>query len=175
MLACVAAHAASARRLRILLLASIRIGLIVCDQCPYRLIKNCLECFCRTSTREEFLWICLPGSIACDEPTKPNSSATALNRLASKSPAISQATVSRILCRRCLNRVASWDPAEPVWRYERKSPGELINIDSEWLDRIERTGNGITATAPARAKAAGPAGMPSNPHRRPCGWHIRRS
>ena len=42
---------------------------------------------------------------------------------------ISSATVSRILKRLGLNRLAALEPAEPVRRYERQHPGELIHID----------------------------------------------
>ena len=42
---------------------------------------------------------------------------------------ISPATVSRILRRLGLNRLAALEPAEPVRRYEREHPGELIHID----------------------------------------------
>jgi len=43
--------------------------------------------------------------------------------------AISPATVSRILRRLGLNRIRDLEPAEPVHRYEREAPGEMIHID----------------------------------------------
>lgn len=57
---------------------------------------------------------------------------------------ISPATVSRILKRLGLNRIAALEPAEPVRRYEREKPGELIHIDIKKLGRFERVGHRIT-------------------------------
>jgi len=57
---------------------------------------------------------------------------------------ISPATVSRILKRLGLNRIAALEPAEPVRRYERDAPGELIHIDIKKLGRFERVGHRIT-------------------------------
>jgi len=57
---------------------------------------------------------------------------------------ISPATVSRILKRLGLNRIAALEPAEPIRRYEREKPGELIHIDIKKLGRFERVGHRIT-------------------------------
>jgi transposase InsO family protein len=57
---------------------------------------------------------------------------------------VSPATVSRILKRLGLNRLAALEPAEPVRRYERQNPGELIHIDIKKLGRFERVGHRIT-------------------------------
>jgi transposase InsO family protein len=57
---------------------------------------------------------------------------------------ISPATVSRILKRLGLNRIAALEPAEPVRRYEWKKPGEMIHIDIKKLGRFERVGHRIT-------------------------------
>ena len=57
---------------------------------------------------------------------------------------VSPATVSRILKRLGLNRLAALEPAEPVRRYEREHPGELIHIDIKKLGRFERVGHRIT-------------------------------
>ena len=51
---------------------------------------------------------------------------------------ISPATVSRILRRLGLNRISALEPAEPVRRYERAHPGELIHIDIKKLGRFDR-------------------------------------
>jgi transposase InsO family protein len=56
---------------------------------------------------------------------------------------LSPATVSRILKRLGLNRPAL-EPAEPVRRYEREHPGELIHIDIKKLGRFARIGHRIT-------------------------------
>jgi len=57
---------------------------------------------------------------------------------------ISPATVSRILKRLGLNRLRALEPAEPVRRYERARPGELIHIDIKKLGRIDGVGHRIT-------------------------------
>src|SRR6516225_6666326 len=57
---------------------------------------------------------------------------------------ISPATVSRILRRLGLNRLAALEPAEPIRRYEREHPGELIHIDIKKLGKFNRIGHRIT-------------------------------
>lgn len=56
---------------------------------------------------------------------------------------VSPATVSRILKRLGLNRLRALEPAEPVRRYERERPGELIHIDIKKLGRFHRIGHRI--------------------------------
>ena len=58
--------------------------------------------------------------------------------------AISPATVSRILRRLGLNKLSALEPAEPVRRYERKRPGELIHIDIKKLGRFAQAGHRVT-------------------------------
>jgi transposase InsO family protein len=57
---------------------------------------------------------------------------------------VSPATVSRILQRLGLNKLKSLEPAEPVRRYERAQPGELLHIDIKKLGRIDGIGHRIT-------------------------------
>jgi transposase InsO family protein len=57
---------------------------------------------------------------------------------------ISPATVSRILKRLGLNRIAALEPAEPVRRYERAKPGEMIHIDIKKLGRFAKAGHRVT-------------------------------
>jgi transposase InsO family protein len=61
---------------------------------------------------------------------------------------VSPATVSRILRRLGLNRLSALEPAEPVRRYERENPGELIHIDIKKLGRIGSVGHRITGRYP---------------------------
>jgi transposase InsO family protein len=68
---------------------------------------------------------------------------------------ISRATVHRILRRLGLNRLTSLEPREPVRRYERDSPGELIHIDIKKLGRIERIGHRITGNRRDTTRGAG--------------------
>ena len=57
---------------------------------------------------------------------------------------LSPATVSRILKRLGLNRIGALEPFEPVRRYERAHPGEMIHIDIKKLGRIDGIGHRIT-------------------------------
>jgi transposase InsO family protein len=57
---------------------------------------------------------------------------------------VSPATVSRVLRRLGLNKLSALEPAEPVRRYERENPGELIHIDIKKLGRIGSVGHRIT-------------------------------
>lgn len=68
---------------------------------------------------------------------------------------ISRATVSRVLARAGLSRLAALDPAPLPRRYERARPGELLHIDSKKLGRIERTGHHITGDRQDRVRGAG--------------------
>ena len=70
---------------------------------------------------------------------------------------VSPATVSRVLKRLGLNRLSALEPAEPVRRYQRDRPGELIHIDIKKLGRFDRTGHRITGrqTGIASSRASG--------------------
>ena len=58
--------------------------------------------------------------------------------------AVSAASVSRILKRLGLNKLQALQPAEPIRRYEREKPGELLHIDIKKLGRFDRVGHRIT-------------------------------
>ena len=68
---------------------------------------------------------------------------------------VSPATVSRILRRLGLNRLAALEPAAPVRRYERDHPGELIHIDIKKLGRFERVGHRITGDRKGQSNSRG--------------------
>jgi transposase InsO family protein len=68
---------------------------------------------------------------------------------------VSPATVSRILKRLGLNRIQALEPAEPVRRYEREHPGELIHIDIKKLGRFERVGHRITGDRKGQSNSRG--------------------
>jgi transposase InsO family protein len=69
---------------------------------------------------------------------------------------VSPATVSRVLKRLGLNRLAALEPAEPVRRYERAQPGELIHIDIKKLGRFARLGHRVTGDRrQGRSRGAG--------------------
>jgi len=68
---------------------------------------------------------------------------------------VSPATVSRILKRLGLNRLSALEPVQPVRRYERERPGELIHIDIKKLGRFDRTGYRITGRQTGIATSRG--------------------
>src|SRR5713226_2971841 len=68
---------------------------------------------------------------------------------------VSSATVSRILRRLGLNRIRDLEPAEPVRRYEREHPGELIHIDIKKLGRFEQIGHRITGDRTGQSNSRG--------------------
>ena len=61
---------------------------------------------------------------------------------------VSSATVSRVLRRLGLNKLNALEPVEPVRRYEREYPGELIHLDIKKLGRIGSIGHRITGRHP---------------------------
>ena len=68
---------------------------------------------------------------------------------------VSTATVSRILRRLGLNRLRSLEPAEPVRRYQREHPGELLHIDIKKLGRFDRIGHRITGDRTGQSNSRG--------------------
>ncbi len=65
------------------------------------------------------------------------------------------ATVARILKRAGLGRLKSPQPPEPVRRYERSRPGELLHLDVKKLGRIGRIGHRIHGDRPTRVRGIG--------------------
>lgn len=59
---------------------------------------------------------------------------------------LSRSTVARWLTRTGLGRLAQLDPPEPVRRYQRDRPGELIHLDIKKLGRFDRPGHRVTGT-----------------------------
>lgn len=57
---------------------------------------------------------------------------------------VSASTVSRVLARAGLSRLADLEPAEPVVRYEHQAPGDLLHIDIKKLGRIVRPSHRVT-------------------------------
>jgi transposase InsO family protein len=57
---------------------------------------------------------------------------------------LSPATVSRILRAAGISRARDLDPPEPVVRYERQHPGEMIHLDIKKLGRFEVEGHRVT-------------------------------
>lgn len=72
-----------------------------------------------------------------------------------KEVGVSPATVSRVLKRLGLNKLKALDPPEPVRRYERENPGELIHIDIKKLGKFNRTGHRITGDRTGQSNSRG--------------------
>lgn len=68
---------------------------------------------------------------------------------------VSKATVSRVLRRAGLSRLSDLRPQEPVQRYEREAPGELLHIDIKKLGRFDKVGPRITGDRRQRARNIG--------------------
>ena len=68
---------------------------------------------------------------------------------------VSKATVSRVLRRAGLSRLSDLRPDEPIQRYERAHPGELLHIDIKKLGRFDKVGHRITGDRRQRARQIG--------------------
>jgi transposase InsO family protein len=68
---------------------------------------------------------------------------------------VSRATVSRVLRRAGLSKLSDLQPPEPVQRYEREAPGELLHIDIKKLGRFEGVGHRITGDRSKRTRHVG--------------------
>ena len=68
---------------------------------------------------------------------------------------VSPATVSRILRRARLSRIRDLEPPEPVVRYERDKPGDMIHLDIKKLGRFEKPGHRITGDRTRQSNARG--------------------
>jgi len=61
-------------------------------------------------------------------------------------PGLPRSTVARWLTRAGLGRLSRLDPPEPVRRYQRERPGELLHLDIKKLGRFDRPGHRVTGT-----------------------------
>lgn len=57
-----------------------------------------------------------------------------------------RSSVARWLRRAGLGRLSQLDPPDPVRRYQRERPGELIHLDIKKLGRFDRPGHRVTGT-----------------------------
>ena len=67
---------------------------------------------------------------------------------------VSPATVSRVLRRLGLNKLSALEP-QPIRRYEREHPGELIHIDIKKLGKFSRIGHRITGDRTGQSRTRG--------------------
>jgi transposase InsO family protein len=68
---------------------------------------------------------------------------------------VSAATISRILKRLGLNRLSALEPAAPIRRYERATPGEIVHIDIKKLGKFNRIGHRVTGERMGQSKTRG--------------------
>lgn len=68
---------------------------------------------------------------------------------------ISKSTVSRVLARAGLSRLADLQPAEPLVRYEHEAPGDMLHIDTKKLGRIVRPSHRVTGNRRDSVEGAG--------------------
>lgn len=68
---------------------------------------------------------------------------------------VSPATVSRILRRVRLSRIRDLEPPEPVRRYERDHPGDMIHIDIKRLGRFDQPGHRVTGDRTGQSNRRG--------------------
>lgn len=68
---------------------------------------------------------------------------------------VPRSTVARILKRAGLGRLRSLEPPEPVRRYEKQFPGELLHLDIKKLGRIGTVGHRVTGSYRQRARGVG--------------------
>jgi len=68
---------------------------------------------------------------------------------------VSEATVSRVLRRAGLSKLAALDEVEPAQRYEHAVPGDLLHIDTKKLGRIDGVGHRIHGDRRTRRRGIG--------------------
>jgi len=66
-----------------------------------------------------------------------------------------RSTVARVLQRAGLARLRSFEPAEPVVRYEHQRPGDLLHLDVKKLGKIGRIGHRIHGDRTTRVRGIG--------------------
>ncbi|WP_395686399.1 IS481 family transposase [Caenimonas koreensis] len=67
----------------------------------------------------------------------------------------SVATISRVLSSLGLSSLKALDPVQPVVRYEREAPGELLHMDTKKLGRIVRPSHRVTGNRRDSVDGAG--------------------
>lgn len=68
---------------------------------------------------------------------------------------MSRATVARILAHAGMSRIRDLQPPEPIKRYQRRRPGELLHVDIKKLGKIGRIGHRIHGDRHATVRGIG--------------------
>ncbi len=66
-----------------------------------------------------------------------------------------RSTVARIIKRAGLSRARDLEPREPVVRYERERPGELVHLDIKKLGRFKQPGHRVTGNRTGQSSGRG--------------------
>jgi len=109
-------------------------------------------------------------------PTDRVEAIAALRRLRLTGPEIAEllematSTVSAVLKRNGLGKLSRLEPQEPVRRYQRSRPGELIHIDVKKLGRIGAHGAGHRVLGRSWAKKTGTRTDAAGVRRLQSGW-----
>jgi transposase InsO family protein len=116
-----------------------------------------------------------PATVHNATPAERVEAIAALRRLRLTGPEIAEAlqmatsTVSAVLKRVGLGKLSRLEPPEPIRRYERSRPGELIHIDVKKLGRIGSHGAGHRVTG-RRARRTKTRRDAEGVDRRQIGW-----
>lgn len=68
---------------------------------------------------------------------------------------LSRSTVYRLLKKAGLSRLKNLEPKEPVRRYERRRPGDLVHVDIKKLGRFRRPGKRVRKDKSRRNRGSG--------------------
>ena len=68
---------------------------------------------------------------------------------------IARSTVSAVLARLGLGPQSALEPPRPLCRYERRSPGDLLHLDTKKLGRFWHPGHRVTGSWKGRCRGAG--------------------
>jgi transposase InsO family protein len=71
---------------------------------------------------------------------------------------VSPATVSRVLRSVRLSRINDLEPPQPVIRYQREHPGDMIHLDIKKLGRFEKPGHRVTGDRTNQSATRGKRG-----------------
>lgn len=81
---------------------------------------------------------------------------------------VSPATVSRVLRPARLSRTKDLEPPQPVIRYQRENPGDMIHLDIKKLGRFENPGHRMTRDRTNQSSTRGKRGG----ERWGAGWEV---
>ena len=75
-------------------------------------------------------------------------------RYIARKPQLARSTVAALLKRHCMGKLKQLDPKEPVRRFERAAPGELLHLDIKKLDKLDQPDHRITGNRRVNGRGA---------------------